>query len=102
MKKLSLAQASRPLADYAMELRDDILVVTKGRRAVAALVPLANVDRESLALSAHPEFLEIVEKSRAEIAAGRILSLAAMRKRVLPASASNKRLQTPAPKRRGA
>jgi len=56
MRKLSLAQASQSLAKYAAELKNDIVVVTKGRRAVAALVPLKNVDRESLALSTHPEF----------------------------------------------
>jgi hypothetical protein len=56
-----------PLAKYAAGLKNDIVVVTKGRRALAALVPLENVDRESLALSAHPEFLGLVKKARAEI-----------------------------------
>jgi len=50
MRKMTLAQASRPLAQYASELKNEIVVVTQGRRAVAALVPLKNVDRESLAL----------------------------------------------------
>jgi len=84
MRKLSLAQASQSLAKYAAELKNDIVVVTKGRRAVAALVPLKNVDRESLALSTHPEFHALVKKARAEIAAGRTLSLEEMRARVLP------------------
>jgi hypothetical protein len=100
MKKLSLAEASRPLAHYAAELHDDIVVVTKGHKAVAALVPLGNVDRESLALSAHPEFLALVERSRAEIAAGRTITLAAMRKRVLRTRASNQWLPPTTPKRR--
>ncbi len=43
--------------------------------AVAAIVPLKNVDRESLGLSHHPEFLELMAQSRAEFAAGRKLSL---------------------------
>jgi ABC-type phosphate transport system substrate-binding protein len=54
MRKMPLAQASRPLAEYAAELKDEIVVVTTGRRAVAAPVPLKNVDRETLTLSAHP------------------------------------------------
>jgi hypothetical protein len=83
MKKLSVGQASRSLGEYASELNDDIVVVTKGARAVAALVPLRNVDRESLALSAHPEFLKLIRRARAEIAAGKSLSLAAVRRRVL-------------------
>ena len=102
MKKLTLAQASRPLADYAEELGEDFVVVTKGRRAFAALVPLTNVDRESLALRAHPIFLKIVGLSRAEIAAGKTISLAEMRKRVLPRRAPNKRLHGAAAKRQGA
>ncbi len=83
MRKMTLARASRPLAEYAAELKDEIVVVTKGKRAVAALVPLKNVDRETLTLSAHPEFLALVRKARAEITAGRVLSLAEMRARVL-------------------
>ena len=83
MRKVPLAQASRSLAKYAAELQDEIVVVTRGRHAVAALVPLKNVDRETLILSAHPEFLALVRKARAQIAAGRVLSLAEMRARVL-------------------
>ncbi len=101
MRKLSLAQASQSLAKYAAGLKNDIVVVTKGRRAVAALVPLKNVDRESLALSAHPEFLAFVKKARAEFAAGRSVSLEEIRARVLSETkASNPRLQRPVPARR--
>jgi hypothetical protein len=101
MRKLSLAQASRSLAKYAAELKNDIVVVTKGKRAVAALVPLKNVDRESLALSTLPEFFALVKKARAEIATGRTLSLEGMRARVLPRrKASNPRLQRRALSRR--
>jgi hypothetical protein len=101
MRKLSLAQASQSLAKYAAELKNDIVVVTQGRRALAALVPLKNVDRESLALSTHPAFLALVKKARAEIAAGRTLSLEEMRARVLPRrKASNPRLQRTALSRR--
>ena len=39
MKRINLASAHRPLADYAADLGDEILVLTKGRRAVAAIVP---------------------------------------------------------------
>ena len=93
MKKLSVGQASRSLGEYASELDDEIVVVTKGSRAVAALVPLNNVDRESLALSAHPEFLDLIERARAEIAEGKSLSLAEVRRRVL-SKAANKVLQS--------
>ncbi|MBI2158938.1 MAG: hypothetical protein HYU25_00850 [Candidatus Rokubacteria bacterium] len=93
MKRINLSSADRPLADYAAEFRDEIVLLTKRNRAVAAIVPLKNVDRESLALSHHPEFLELIAHSRAEFAAGRKLSLAQMRRAVLPKRSPNKRMQ---------
>ena len=91
MKSIDLASARRPLADYAADLGDEILVLTKGDRAVAAIVPLRNVDRESLALSQHPEFLRIIARSRAELAAGRKLTLDQMKRAVSPKRTSRKR-----------
>ncbi len=96
MKKVNLATADRPLAEYAAELRDEIVLLTKRNRPVAAIVPLKNVDRESLALSHHPEFLELIAQSRADFAAGRKLSLDEMRRAVLPKRSPNKRMQPPA------
>ena len=91
MKTIKLASARRPLADYAADLGDEILVLTKGDRAVAAVVPLRNVDRESLALSQHPEFLRIIARSRAELATGRKLTLDQMKRAVTPKRTSRKR-----------
>ncbi len=93
MKKINLSSADRSLADYAADLRGEIVLLTKRNRAVAAIVPLKNVDRESLTLSHHPEFLELIARSRAEFAAGRKLSLAEMRRAVLPKRSPNKRMQ---------
>jgi antitoxin (DNA-binding transcriptional repressor) of toxin-antitoxin stability system len=93
VKRINLSSADRPLAEYAADLRDEIVLLTKRNRAVAAIVPLKNVDRESLALSHHPEFLELIAQSRAEFAAGRKLSLDEMRRSVLPKRSPNKRMQ---------
>jgi PHD/YefM family antitoxin component YafN of YafNO toxin-antitoxin module len=101
MRKVTLSRASRPLAQYAVELKDEIMVVTKGRHAVAALVPLKNVDRESLALSTHPEFMKLVRRARAEFRAGKTVSLEEMHTRVRVTRSPNRRLQSTAPKRRG-
>ena len=101
MRKVPFAQASGSLAKYAAELDDDIVVVTRGRRPLAALVPLKNVDRESLALSTSPEFLALMKRARAEIAAGKSVSLKEMRARVLSEKkTSNTRLQRTARARR--
>lgn len=93
MKKLKLSSAVRPLSEYVADLSDETLVLTKGNRAIAAIVPLKNVDRESLALSQHPEFLELIGRSRAEFAVGQRISLREMKRRVLPKRSPNKRVQ---------
>ena len=93
MRTIKLSQASRPLAEYAADLRNEIVVLTSGNKAVAAIVPLKETDLESLALSGHPEFLQLVERSRAEFREGRTLSLEEM-KQAFPAERSpNRRLQ---------
>jgi len=99
MKTIQLSRASRPLAQYARELSDDIMVLTDAKRPLAAIAPLKGVDREPLALSAHPEFLELIARWRAQFAAGQTLSLDEMKKAVLPQSKANHRLQ-PTRKRR--
>ena len=90
MKTIKLSQASRPLAEYAREL-NDITVLTENGKPVAAIVPLQGVDRETLALSGHPEFLALIARSRADFAAGRSLSLAEMRKALAPRLKNHKR-----------
>lgn len=59
MKTLELSAASRTLAEYAAELSDEIVLLTERNRAIAALVPLKGLDRESIALSSHPAFLKL-------------------------------------------
>jgi hypothetical protein len=99
MKTIQLSRASRPLAEYARELSDDIMVVADAKRPVVAIVPLKGVDRESLALSTHPEFLELIERSRAQFAAGQTLSLGEMKKAVLPRRKAHQRKQPTRQKR---
>lgn len=93
MKTIKLSRASRPLADYARELGEDIVVVTERNKPIAAVVPLKHVDSESLAMSTHPEFLDLIMRARREFAAGKTLSLEEMKKAVLPLSVASKRLK---------
>jgi antitoxin (DNA-binding transcriptional repressor) of toxin-antitoxin stability system len=79
VKTIKLSQASRPLSEYAAALREEIVVLTERNRVVAAIVPLKKSDRESVALSGHPEFLQIIERSRADFRRGRVISLEAMK-----------------------
>ena len=100
MKTIKLSQASRPLAEYAADLRDEIVVLTERNRVVAAIVPLKKADRESVALSGHPEFLKIIERSRADFRRGRVISLEAMKSELKVRQSPNKRLQPTKAQRR--
>ena len=81
MITLEITQASKPLSEYAKELRDEIIVLMSGSEPVAAIVSLKNVDSldlELLSLSANLEFMEIIEKARKELRNGKKLSLEEM------------------------
>lgn len=79
MRTIKLSEASRPLAEYATELDDDIVLVTQRNRPIAAVVSLRNADREVLSLNRSPTFLKVIQRSRRDFAAGRSRSLAEVR-----------------------
>ena len=93
MRTIKLSQASRSLAEYASDLHDEIVVLTEGDKLVAAIVPLKETDRESLALSGHPEFLKLIARSRAEFREGRTLSLEEVTQAFPAKRSPNRRLQ---------
>jgi antitoxin (DNA-binding transcriptional repressor) of toxin-antitoxin stability system len=93
VKTIKLSQASRPLAEYAAELGDEIMVLTDGEVPVAAIVPLRRADQESLALSNHPEFLGIIAQSRADVRAGRGEFFDSMKRKFQMRQSSNRRSQ---------
>jgi prevent-host-death family protein len=65
MKRVELAQATAPLAEYARRAHEEGVVVTVRGRPVAAVTAVPEgADWESLAISTHPVFLEIMERSR--------------------------------------
>jgi PHD/YefM family antitoxin component YafN of YafNO toxin-antitoxin module len=78
MKAIEISTALKPLAEYASEL-DDFVVLTADNKPVAAIVSLKNVDPESLALSTNAEFMSIVEQARRECANGHTISLRDMK-----------------------
>ena len=75
MKILELEKASKPLADYASDLGTHPLVITSNKKPVAALIPIEDADRESLALSLSPQFGKIIRRARAEAKKGSVFSL---------------------------
>ena len=52
------------LADYVDQINDDPIVVMVNDKPVGILLPLENVDLETLSLSMNPKFLAIIERSR--------------------------------------
>ena len=75
MRTIDIEKASKPLSEYARELGDDIIVLTSHDKPVAAIVSLRKVDEESLRLSIHPEFMELIENAREEFRRGETISL---------------------------
>ena len=64
MKTLEMARATASLAEYARHMNKEVVILTDAGRPVAALVPIENMDLETLTLSTHPEFLALIERSR--------------------------------------
>jgi hypothetical protein len=72
--------------------REGIVLIERGK-PVAAIVPIEDADAETLSLSTNPTFLKILRQSFKQLDAGRALSLAEMRSRVLskkPRAARNR------------
>ena len=65
MKIIEMAEATATLADYAREVAVEPVIVTVGDKPVAALVSIENADLETVSLSTNPNFLAIIERSRA-------------------------------------
>jgi len=64
MKTVEMNQATAPLADYARNVGNEPVIVTQHGRPIAALMPIENADRETVALSTNPQFLALIERSR--------------------------------------
>lgn len=82
VKTLDMSEATGSLADYARQADFETTVVMEDGLPVAAVVSLANTDLESISLSQNPQFLEIIEASRASIKAEGGLSTNEVRQRL--------------------
>ena len=65
MKSVELDDATAALKDYAEQLEQDPLVLTRHGKAVAALVRIKDSDLESFLVSESPVFKRIIRRSRA-------------------------------------
>jgi hypothetical protein len=64
MKSVEIDDATDALKDYAEQLTKEPVVVTRGGKAIAALVRIRPSDLESFLVSESPIFKRIVRKSR--------------------------------------
>ena len=64
MITLNKSEANASLADYVDQINDDPIVVMVNDKPVAVLLPLENIDLETLSLSMNPKFQAIIERSR--------------------------------------
>lgn len=82
VKKVEVTDATESLATYVRKANAGPVVVTDAGRPVAALVLLENTDVETVALSTDPEFLDIIQSSRARHTHQGGLSSAEVRRRL--------------------
>ena len=65
MKTLEMAKATARLAEYARDVNKEPVILTVRGKPVAALVSVENADVETVTLSTHPQFIALIERSRA-------------------------------------
>ncbi len=82
MKTLEMAKATAPLAEYARDVKREPVIVTVRGKPIAALVSVENADMETIVLSTHPQFIALIERSRARQKAEGGISSEEMRRRL--------------------
>ena len=82
MKTLEMTKATASLAEYAQEVNKEPVIVTRNGKPIAALVSVENADLETVALSVAPQFLALIERSRARQKTEGGISSAEMRRRL--------------------
>ena len=80
-RTVELTEATQSLAEYAQQVDGGAIIVTSNGRPIAAVVALPNTDTETIALSQNPDFLAIIERSRARHTHEGGISSADMRQR---------------------
>ena len=65
IRAVEISEAVQSLGEYAQEISSGPVVVTKAGQPVAVVISIENADLESISLSLNPEFMEIIDRSRA-------------------------------------
>jgi antitoxin (DNA-binding transcriptional repressor) of toxin-antitoxin stability system len=83
MKTVEVAEATNPLADDVPGVRTEPLVITDHGTPTAVMLPLDDVDLESLAVGTNPTYLALIERSRARAGDEGDVSADETRRRIL-------------------
>lgn len=82
MKILEKSDATGSLAEYTANIEKEPVIVTSDGIPIAALVPIGNVDLETMSLSTNAVFIALIERSRARHRAEGGISSGEMRRRM--------------------
>jgi hypothetical protein len=82
MKTLELSEASEPLLAYTMQATEEPLILVDQGQPRFAVIVLDNVDWETVTLSLNPQFMALIERSRARHRAEGGVSSEEMRRRL--------------------
>ena len=80
--KIDITDATDPLAAYVRKADAGPLIITDQERPIAALVLLGITDLETVALSTDPDFLKLIQGSRARHAGEGGMTSAEIRNRL--------------------
>jgi len=83
VKRIEVAEATRPLEEYAREIGKEPLVLTIEGQPVAALVSLENTDAETLSLIGDVDFQTLIAESRLRLRREGGISAAEIRRRLV-------------------
>jgi hypothetical protein len=65
MKALEISSIKGSFADAIRNLQSEPVALTDGDTPIAVLLPVENADLETISLSLNPQFLDMIERSRA-------------------------------------
>jgi antitoxin (DNA-binding transcriptional repressor) of toxin-antitoxin stability system len=82
MTRVEFKKASGPLSKYAEKARKAPVIVVKGGKPFAAVVPIRNADEETIALSTNRKFLKIIDRSRLRVKKEGSISPSELRRRL--------------------
>ena len=85
MRSVDIDDATEALSEYARAAKNETVVVTRGGKPIAAVVPVDDDAWEDLRVSMHPDFAKIIARSEERYRREGGVSLKELRARHRPA-----------------